>query len=228
VSGTAHITELELPPNPENPESPRWAIVRHHFRITSFGVNAWRAPEPGGLVISEHDELGPRARRHEELYFVAQGRARFTVAGDEIDAPAGTFVFVRDPAAKRSAVAEEPDTTVLVAGGRPGEAFEPSPWERSAPAMAFWGTGEFEKAVEVLEKAHAEHPDDPAVLYNLACAESRAGRRAEALTHLREAVELDTSFGELAEKDSDFDPIRVDPEFASAVAGQAKAAGSSS
>ena len=32
----------------------------------------------------------------------SSGRATFTVNGDEIDAPAGTFVFVRDPAAKRT------------------------------------------------------------------------------------------------------------------------------
>lgn len=227
MSGAAQLAGMELPANPDHPDWPRWATVRLHFGITSFGVNAWTASEAGGRLIDEHDELGPRAGGHEELYFVATGRALFTVDGNEVDAPTGTFVFVRDLAAKRSAVAKEPETTVLVAGGKPGEAFEPSPWERSAPAMAYWGTGEFEKAIAILAGAHAEHPDDPGVLYNLACAESRSGRPAEALEHLRESVELDGSFGELAEKDEDFNPIRDDPQFASAVAGQAKAAGSS-
>ena len=223
MSGAAHISEIELPPNPDHPESARWAIVRLHFGIGSFGINAWRAVEPGTTLIGEHDELGPRAGRHEELYFVANGRAKFTVAGDEIDAPAGTYVFVRDPAAKRGAVAEEPETTIVAVGAPAGEAFTPSPWERSARAFAYWSTDEFEKAVELLSKAHEEHPEDAGVLYNLPCAESRLGRSEEAVDHLRRSVELDPQFAEIAAGDSDFDPIREEPEYASAIAGQAGA-----
>jgi tetratricopeptide (TPR) repeat protein len=223
-----HFSELELPVNPDHPEWPRWSTVRLHFDIQSFGINAWTAAEVGSTIISEHDELGDRAGNHEELYFVAKGRARFTVAGDEIDAPAGTFVFVRDLAAKRAAVAEEPETTVLVAGGKPGEAFEPSAWERSAPAFAYWGTREWDKAIEILEQTLEEYGEDPAVLFNLACAESLAGRRDDALNHLRRSVELDETFAELAEKDTDFDPIRDDPEFASAISGKSHARSSSS
>ena len=218
MSSSAHLSELELPPNPDHPEWPNWATVRLHFGIESFGVNAWRAPEAGIQLIGEHDELGERAGRHEELYFVAEGRARFTVAGDGVDAPAGTFVFVRDPEAKRAAVAEEAGTVVVVVGGRPGEAFTPSPWERSARAFAFWPTGEFDKAIELLSAAHAEFPDDAGVLYNLACAESRHGQAADALAHLERAVALDPQFAALAEDDRDFDPIRDDPEFTSTVA----------
>jgi tetratricopeptide (TPR) repeat protein len=221
MSGAAHISEIELPPNPDHPESARWAIVRLHFGIRSFGINAWRAVEPGTTLIGEHDELGSRAGRHEELYFVADGRAMFTVAGDEIDAPAGTYVFVRDPAAKRGAVAEEPETTIVAVGAPAGEAFTPSPWERSARAFAYWSTDEFEKAVELLSKAHEEHPEDAGVLYNLACAESRLGRSEEAVDHLRRSVELDPQFAEIAADDSDFDLIREEPEYASAISGQA-------
>jgi tetratricopeptide (TPR) repeat protein len=114
---------------------------------------------------------------------------------------------------------------VIAVGGKPGKAFTPSAWERSAPAFAYWPAGEFEKAIEHLARAHSEHPDDPRVLYNLACAESRAGQRDDALAHLREAIELDTSFAELAENDSDLDAIRDDPGFPSAVAGKPGTAG---
>jgi tetratricopeptide (TPR) repeat protein len=220
VSGFAHLSELELPPNPDHPEWPRWAFVRLHFGIGSFGVNAWRAVTAGTQLIGEHDELGERAGGHEELYFVAEGRARFTVAGDDIDAPAGTFVFVRDPAAKRAAIAEEEGTAVVVVGGEAGEAFTPAAWELAARALGYWGTGEFEKAIEVLSAAHAEHPEHAGTLYNLACAECRAGRKADALAHLRRAVELDPQFGELAENDEDFNAAREDPEFSSAIARQ--------
>jgi tetratricopeptide (TPR) repeat protein len=228
MSGTAHISELELPRNPDQPTWPKWAIVRLHFGIQSFGVNAWTSVEESDQLIGEHDELGERAARHEELYFVASGRARFTVAGDEIDAPTGTFVFVRDPAAKRGAVAQEPGTTVIVVGGRPGEAFTPSAWERSGRAFGYWATGEFEKAIEILSEAHADYPDDAGILFNLACAESRASRSGDAITHLREAIGLEDRFRELAETDVDFDPIREDPEFQSAIAGKAGARSSGS
>ena len=221
MSGSAHISELALSLFPGS----RTAYVRSHFGVSSFGINVWIADEPG-TVIAEHSEISPGSPEHEELYFVAEGHARFVVDGDEIDAPTGTYVFVRDPAAKRSAEATEAGTTVIAVGGKPGEAFTPSQWERSAPAFAYWNTN-FEKAVELLGKAHHEHPDDGRVLYNLACAESRAGRHEDALAHLRQAIELDPSLRELAPGDSDLEAIRDAPEFASAVAREPDAAGSS-
>jgi tetratricopeptide (TPR) repeat protein len=224
VSGTAHISDLAL----GLVTGQRWAMVRTHFGITAFGVNAYIADEAGIEVIGEHDELGERSGKHEELYFVANGHATFTVNGDEIDAPSGTFVFVRDPAAKRKAVALEVGATIIIVGGRPGEAFTPSPWERNAPALAYFATGEYDKAVEELEQVHAEAPEDPGVLYNLACAESMSGKGDRAIRHLAQAIELDASFAELAEKDSDFDAIRDDPKFASTISGKPNAGGASS
>jgi tetratricopeptide (TPR) repeat protein len=224
VSGTVNISDLAV----GLATGPRWAMVRTHFGITAFGVNAYVADEPGIEIVREHDEVGERAGHHEELYFVGSGHATFTVNGDEIDAPAGTFVFVRDPAAKRSAVAKGAGTTVVVAGAKPGEAFTPSDWERNAPALAYFGTGEYDKAAGVLEELLAETPEDAGVLYILACAESMSGKGDRAVEHLRRSVELDVSFGELAKKDSDFDAIRNDPQFDSAVAGEPDALGSGS
>ena len=54
-----------------------------------------------------------------------------------------------------------------------------------------------------------------------AAQESRLGRKEDALAHLRRAVELDPQFAELAAGDADFDSIREEPQYASAVAGQA-------
>lgn len=104
-----------------------WKPIRHHFGIEAFGVNAFVAEREGDAVVEDHDELGPD---HEELYYVAQGHASFTVAGEELDAPAGTLLFVRDPGASRTAVARTPGTTVLAIGGKPGAAFTRSQWER--------------------------------------------------------------------------------------------------
>lgn len=215
MSGSANISDLKF----TFPNNQSWAMVRTHFDIQSFGVNAYIAEEPGLEVIGEHDELGKRAGRHEELYFVSSGHATFTVDGDEIDAPAGTFVFVRDPAAKRKAIAQEAGTTILVVGGKPGEAFEPSPWERNSEGLVHFANKDYEQAAAAYEQFLAEMPGDAGFLYNLACAESLLGRRKEALEHLRQSVEADPDFKKNALADSDFDAIRDNPEF-SAITGQ--------
>jgi tetratricopeptide (TPR) repeat protein len=207
--GTAKLSEMEIPTG----QGQRWATVRAHFGIEAFGVNGWTADEAGKDVIGEHDEHGDGdGEQHQELYVVLKGRATFTVDGEEFDAEPGTFVFVRDPAAKRKAVAAEPDTTVLAVGAKPGEVFSPSKWERSAPAFGFFATEDYDKAYEVLAEAHREDPDDAGVLYNLSCAESRLGRADDALAHLEQSFSQDR-FREAAKTDPDFDPIREDPRF---------------
>ena len=108
-----------------------YRLMRRALGIKAFGVNAFTA-DAGGELIEEHDETGPNAGRHEELYVVIAGRARFTLDDATLDAPAGTLVFLPDPATRRYAVAEEPGTTVLAVGGKPGEAYEVSAWESSA------------------------------------------------------------------------------------------------
>jgi tetratricopeptide (TPR) repeat protein len=223
MSGTANVNELAL----RLGGGPSWAMVRTHFDIQAFGVNAYIAEEPGIRIIEDHDELGERAGGHEELYFVSSGRATFTVNGDEIDAPAGTFVFVRDPAAKRTAIAEEAGTTIVIVGGRPGEAFSPSPWERNAEGLVHFANEDYDKAAETYEQFLDERPGDAGFLYNLACAESRLGRKGEALSHLTEAIETDAQYAANAPADPDLEAIRDEPEF-SAITGQAGSAGTSS
>jgi len=107
-----------------------WRPVRARLGIGSFGTNAFVAAAAGDELIEEHSETAESGTKHEELYFVAAGAATFTIGGDTVDAGAGTFVYVPDPEARRSAVAGEPGTTVLVFGGEPGEAFTVSSWEQ--------------------------------------------------------------------------------------------------
>jgi tetratricopeptide (TPR) repeat protein len=197
------------------PGRPQWHMLRSVLGIESFGINAWRATAAGQTVIGEHDELGQGAGGHEELYLVLSGQATFTVDGVDAAAPAGSLVLVRDPAVRRSAVADEEGTVILVVGGKPGEPFRVSPWERSAEALRYWTTGEWERAIAVLQHQLAEDPANANVLYNLACAESRAGRTDDALRHLNAAVGLEARFAELAATDGDLDPIREDARFPS-------------
>jgi tetratricopeptide (TPR) repeat protein len=186
--------------------------VRLHFGINSFGINAYSA-RAGERVIEEHDELGHGAGRHEELYFVATGHATFELGGEEVDAPAGTAVFVRDPAVRRGAVAKEADTTVLVVGGVPGRVFEPSPWEAWLAAKPLLDAGQPDRGAAVFLQALERHPGNSNVLYNLACFESLAGRPDDALAHLTEAIELDPRMRDWARADEDFAAIRDDPRF---------------
>jgi tetratricopeptide (TPR) repeat protein len=183
--------------------------VRHHFGITGFGVNSWTARDPGDRIINEHDESDDG---NEELYFVLQGRAVFELDGDRVDAPAGTFVFVR-PSVKRTAFAEEPETTIIALGGTPGKAYEPDGWELWAPLNPLYQKGEY---AEVADRGRAlveAHPQYASLFYNVACCESLAGRTTDAIDHLRRAIELSERSRAYAKDDSDFDPIRDEPAF---------------
>jgi tetratricopeptide (TPR) repeat protein len=192
---------------------PFWHMVRAALGVRAFGINAWRATADGQEVIGEHDELGDATTGHEELYVVLSGHATFTIDGETVDAPTRTVVFVRDPAVTRRAVAREAGTTVLAVGAKAGAAFTLSPWERSAAALRYWRTGEWDKAIELLERELATSPESAIMLYNLACAEARGGRGDDAIEHLTAAIAHQQSYLESAQEDPDFAPIRDDPRF---------------
>ena len=126
---SVHISEIP-PFRPSEPGEAEWKAVRPHLGVRAFGTTAYVARAPGEYVVPDHTEVDDSGTRHEELFFVATGHAAFHVGDEEIDAPAGTFVFVRDPAIRRAAVAHEAGTTVLAVGGEPGAAYSLSPWER--------------------------------------------------------------------------------------------------
>jgi hypothetical protein len=185
-----------------------WRPVRHHFGITSFGINTWTGHEAGDRIINEHDEEG----EDEELYFVQSGRARFELDGERVDVPAGTFVFVR-PSVKRTAFAEEPGTTILAVGATPGRVYEPVGWELWAPFGQLYREGRYAEAADQGRGVADAHPEYPALLYNVACCESLAGRKADAIEHLRLALERSESVRSYLAGDSDLDPLRDEPEF---------------
>jgi tetratricopeptide (TPR) repeat protein len=187
-----------------------WHPIRRRLGIAAFGMNAYTAEEVGGHVVERHseDQLG-----HEEVYIVVNGRARFILAGDELDGPAGTIVFIRDPAIQREAIAEEPGTLVLAVGAKPGAAYEPSAWETMFYALPASREGRWDDAIALHEEALRDRPTHAALLYNLACMESRGGRTEDALLHLQQAVELESRWARDAQTDTDFDAIRGEPGF---------------
>lgn len=203
---SAHLSELE---SLQGPGTLRWRPIRRAFGITAFGVNAYTATEAGQDVVEEHTE---QSLGHEELYFVVSGRATFEVDGEELDAPAGTLVFLADPTVKRGARAAEPETTVLAIGGEPRR-HDISAWEWFFAAYAYAGDGEYEKALSELRAGLEERPGHPPLLYHLACIEARSGRRDEAIEHLNLAVASDAKLRKWAADDDDLDAIRDDPRF---------------
>ena len=203
---TANLTELT--------DQNGWAPIRQALGVQSVGVNGWSAREAGGTLISDHDEI---PSGHEELYVVTAGHATFTVDGDEIDAPTGTIVFVRDPAVKRTAVARDADTTVLALGGRPGAVYRPRAWELNGRVMAAFEAGDFETVKQLTAGGLDVYEDRGLLLYNMACAEAQLGELDDALEHLRGAVEERPDFREFATGDEDLVPLRDDPRFAAIV-----------
>jgi tetratricopeptide (TPR) repeat protein len=187
-----------------------WIPVRERLGIDAFGVNGWIANEQG-QIISPHDE---KPSRHEELYVVLEGRATFTVDGEEIDAPAGTLVFVADPASERGAIG---DATVLAVGGVPGEAYAVRDWEWNRRAMQHYEAERYADATAVLREGLAANPDSAPLHYNLACFAALAGETDDALAHLRRAVELRPQFRDAARDDEDLAPVRDDPRFEAAL-----------
>jgi tetratricopeptide (TPR) repeat protein len=127
-------------------------------------------------------------------------------------APAGTFVFAR-PGVKRTAFAEEPETTIIALGGTPGKAYEPHGWELWAPARPLYEAGEYAEAADRLRVLVEAHPHYADLFYNLACCESLAGRTTDAVDHLRRAITMSERFRAYAKDDSDLDSIRDEPAF---------------
>ncbi len=177
--------------------------IRRPLGVSAFGVNAYTGDAEGDLVIEPHDELNPGGGRHEELYVVLTGHAAFEIDGSELDAPAGTIVFVQ-PEQHRSAHARAADTTVLVIGGKPGAAGPPSPFEYYFVAA----NEEPARAYEICAEGLEHYPDHAGLHYNLACYAALAGQREDALRHIAIAFEKDPKAREWARDDSDLDSIR--------------------
>jgi tetratricopeptide (TPR) repeat protein len=169
----------------------------------------WTAAAAGGPLIERHDETTSGAGDpHEELYLVLEGRATFTVAEEEYDAPAGTCLLV-EVGTMRSAVAAEPDTRVLVIGGKPGAALPVSPFEHYYAAQPAYAAGDYDRAVAIASEALADWPDHPLVHYQLACYHALAGRLGDARRSLEIAFAGDERTRAWAAEDEDLAALRA-------------------
>lgn len=184
--------------------------VRLHLGLSAFGASVWTARSAGDPVIAEHDPGDPTS--DQELFLVVRGHAAFDVGGDRVDAPAGTFVAV-PPGTPRRATAEAADTAILLIEGTPGKGYEPRGWELWAPLAPAYDAGRYAEVADALRAIVEEHPQYGMLFFNLACCEALTGQRAEALEHLRRAIERSEEFRDNARTDEDLDAIRDEPGF---------------
>lgn len=80
-------------------------------------------------------------------------------------------------------------------------------------AWCFKRIGRVDQSIETMQLAYESHKEVPVVLYNLACYYSLAGEKEQALSWLGRALRMDRGFTKLVPKETDFDPLRDDPDF---------------
>jgi hypothetical protein len=195
-----HIDELE----PISLPHVTFLSVRRRLGLSAFSANAYSAENAGDPLIEDHDET---TTRHEELYVVLTGRAVFTVAGEELDAPAGTLVQV-SPGERRAATATEPGSVVLAIGGLEGAAGPVSPFEHWYAAHPAYAAGDYARAYEICSAGLADHPEHGTLHYQLACYAAMGGELDTARRHLDVAFAKDPRAREWAADDSDLDALR--------------------
>jgi tetratricopeptide (TPR) repeat protein len=203
MSPSYHVVVLDELDQIPVAEGLEWRPIRRRLGIRAFGMNAYTAEKVGDCVVEEHKE----GSGHEEVYVVVRGRASFTIDGDEFDASAGTLVYLPDPDVLRSAVSGEEGTMVLAVGGWSGRAFEPSGWEWTFEAGPLADAGRLDEAIAIMEDGIAELGESGAGFYHLARFEAKAGRRDDAVGHIKRALELRPDLREYAEKDGDLAPL---------------------
>ena len=84
--------------------------------------------------------------------------------------------------------------------------------EAWAPVHPLYEAGQYAQAADRGREVLEGYPH-PRVFYNVACCESLAGRTADAIEHLRQAIDTWEGCREMATQESDFDPIRGEPAF---------------
>ena len=83
----------------------------------------------------------------------------------------------------------------------------------ASEARSLAAQGRFSEAIEKQREAIAIVPDEDQMIYGLARLYARAGDSADAVATLRDAIERNARWRELAATQRDFDGIRDDPEF---------------
>ena len=104
--------------------------VRAHIGVSSFGLAVLDLP-PDVTRYPEHDHRGDR---QEEVYLLLRGTGWLEVSSDgaereRIDLDEETFVRV-GPSVRRKVFSGPEGARLLIAGGTPGESYDPPDWSK--------------------------------------------------------------------------------------------------
>ena len=80
-------------------------------------------------------------------------------------------------------------------------------------AWCYKRIGMVEQAIAATEQAYRVAPQEPILIYNLACYYALNGEKSQALSRLGRALRMDSSLRKLVADESDFDVLRDDPDF---------------
>jgi len=80
-------------------------------------------------------------------------------------------------------------------------------------AWCYKRTDQLPQAIAAMEQAYRAKPDEPIILYNLACYFALDGNKTQALSWLGRALRMESSLRKLIPEETDFDDLRDDPDF---------------
>jgi Flp pilus assembly protein TadD len=80
-------------------------------------------------------------------------------------------------------------------------------------AWCYKRTGQLQRAIAATEEAYRASPQEPILLYNLACYYALAGDKPQALSWLGRALRMQRTLRKLIAGEPDFDRLRDDPDF---------------
>jgi tetratricopeptide (TPR) repeat protein len=80
-------------------------------------------------------------------------------------------------------------------------------------AWCYKRSNQLHRAIAAMEQAYRAHPKEAVVLYNMACYYSLGGEKTQALSWLGRALRMQAKLRKLIPEESDFDPLRNDPDF---------------
>jgi tetratricopeptide (TPR) repeat protein len=163
---------------------------------------------------------------------VPDGKRLRDAGGVQGGSGAGRRSFYTEPA--------EPDLVVVSVGAFADPSFPPPtesgydsrrhPWvrlpesiQRYAPelwdsARPLYEAGRYAEAADRGRELIEARPDQAYLYFNTACCESLVGRTADAIDHLRQAIDMWEGCRDMAKEDSDFDPIRDEAAFEELIA----------
>jgi hypothetical protein len=179
-----------------------------------FGLQAGYAADRVRVTgrFSDHPRVSDEADRKLHVFHFCPecGSTVFYTEPDEPDlivVAIGAFADPSFPAPVASGYGDRRHPWVVLPDGVEND-------ESWAQLRELYDRGRYAEVADRGRELIAANPGDVRLIYNIACCESLAGRTAEAIEHLRLAVERAPARARsLAAEDSDLDPIRNEPGF---------------